>query len=308
MTENLSDLYELFVEWVFDHSNDNPLGEVEVAGFGSMHNLTSEACWTLLRHCKERGFVDDKHSTLGTPVANITNYGREWAEARKSRRGDKIQRKIAARNGLLVWLWEQKEAGRGYPLVDSFRKSPKAKFEGDILSENEIDRAAASLRDSGLIHGVEVAQRRGPVRAEPTNEGDRCIEQYSGDVMAYEQAKHKAGTNITFGGDNKGAFAVDSQHFEQHVTVFEGEKVAQVMSVVEQYRQAKPTINLPAEAEAEVVEVLEELEREVNSGTPDVGRIRRGLQFVGAHLNTAAAGALGNLIAAGALELAASLG
>ncbi|MFI0487009.1 hypothetical protein [Actinomadura sp. 9N215] len=91
------------------------------------------------------------------------------------------------------------------------------------------------------------------------------------------------------------------------MTVIEVGTAAKVMGVVQQYRQAKPTINLPAEGEAEVVETMAELEREVNSGSPDVGRIWRGLQLVGAHLNTAAAGALGNLIAAGALDLAAQL-
>ena len=124
--------------------------------------------------------------------------------------------------------------------------------------------------------------------------------------MAYEQAKHSGGPTINFGGDNKGNVSA-GDHNTLNSTVNEADGAAEVMKLVEQYRQAKPTINLPPEAEAEVVETMEELEREVNSGSPDVGRIRRGLQLVGAHLNTAAAGALGNLIAAGALDLAAQL-
>ncbi|MEV4005323.1 hypothetical protein [Actinomadura sp. NPDC049753] len=102
--EGISALHKQFVEWVYDHSNATPLGDVDVREFGKPHGLSGEGCWTLLRQCKERGFVEDEHSTYGTPAANLTPYGREWAEARKSRRGDKIQRKIAARNGLLVRL------------------------------------------------------------------------------------------------------------------------------------------------------------------------------------------------------------
>lgn len=180
MTDNLRELHEPFVEWVYDHSNDAPLGDVDVREFGKIHTLGEEACWTLLRQSKERGFVDDKHSTMGVPAANLTGYGREWVEARRRRRSDKVQRAIAARNGLLTWLWGQKQEGVDFPDVNDFRKTAEARFEGDVLSETEIDRAAATLKNSGLIHGVEVDQRSGPVRAETTNEGDRCVERYSG--------------------------------------------------------------------------------------------------------------------------------
>lgn len=307
MPRDLSEFHDPFVEWVYDNSHGSPLGDVEVPEFGKEHGLTEEESWTLLRQCKDKGLVDDRYSTMGCPSANLTGVGREWVEARKRRRGDKVQRMIAARNGLLRWLWEKKQDGVGYPLVEGFLKTPEARFEGGLLTEGEIDRAAASLADRGLIHGSKPHGRRGPVRAETTDEGDRCVEQYSGDVMAYEQAKNKSGTTVNFGGDNKGNFAV-GDHNQQHSTVFEADTAAKVMRLVEGYRLAEPTISLPAEAEAEVVQAMEELEREVNSDSPDVGRIRRGLQLVGAHLNTAAAGALGNLIAASALELAASLG
>ena len=36
MTDNLSELHEQFVEWVYDHSSDTPLGEVDVREFGKL--------------------------------------------------------------------------------------------------------------------------------------------------------------------------------------------------------------------------------------------------------------------------------
>lgn len=307
MANSLSELHAPFVEWVYDQSDDAPAGAVDFREFSETHGLDLNASFELLRQCTERGFVDRRHSTLGIPMANLTNYGREWVETRRRRRSDKVQRMIAARNGLLRFLWEKKQDGVGFPLVEGFLKTSDARFEGDILTEGEVDRAAASLTERKLIRGMKPSGRRGPVRAETTDEGDRCVEQHSGDVMAYEQAKHKSGPTFVFGGDNKGNVSA-GDHNTLNSTVFEADGTAEVMKLVEQYRQAKPTIDLPAEAEAEVVETMDELEREVNSANPDVGKIRRGLQIVGAHLNTAAAGALGNLIAVGALELAASLG
>ncbi|GAA0591463.1 hypothetical protein [Actinomadura livida] len=307
MTDKLRELHDAFVEWVYDHSDEAPAGAVDFPDFSETHGLDLHASFELLRQCTERGFVDRRHSTLGTPIANLTNYGQEWVDARRRRRVDKVQRMVAARNGLLRWLWEKKQDGVGYPVVDGFLKTSEARFEGELLTESEIDRAAASLVDRGLIHGAKSHGRRGPVRAETTDEGDRCVEQYSGDVMAYEQTKHKGGPTFNFTGDNKGNVSAGDCN-TLNSTVFEADTAAKVLGVVEQYRQAKPTISLPAEAEAEVVQAMEKLEREVTSDSPDVGRIRRGLQLVATHLNTAAAGALGNLIAAGALDLAASLG
>jgi hypothetical protein len=64
---------------------------------------------------------------------------------------------------------------------EHFLKSNEAHFEGETISPEEIDRAAASLVDRGLIHGAKTLGRRGPIRAETTDEGDPCVERYSGD-------------------------------------------------------------------------------------------------------------------------------
>ncbi|MER6813570.1 hypothetical protein ABT299_30240 [Spirillospora sp. NPDC000708] len=305
MPSSLSELHEPFVEWVYDHSDDAPAGHVDFREFSEAHGLTLDASFELLRQCKDHGFMADSQSTLGTPMAKLSGYGRRWVEARRRRRTDKVQRVKAARNRLLVWLWERQREGAGMPVVEDFLKSPKSIFEGAQMAPDEIDQAAASLRDKGLIHGIEVAQRRGPVRAETTDEGNQCVEEHDGDVSEYERSQRTGG--VHFGGDNKGAFSVGGYKVQNNSTFIEADTAAKAMGVVEQYRQAKPTIPLPAEVEAEVVEAIDEVEREIASGTPDKGRLRHALERAGNHLNTAVAGAVGNLIAAGALELAAQL-
>lgn len=306
MPPNLFELHEPLIEWVFDRSNKLSTEQVEITEFGNDHGLDVPTTFVLLQQCKERDLLDDRGRSLATPVASLTPHGRDRIQARRLRRGDRVQRMIAARNGLLRWLWEAKQDGRDHPAVEDFRETPQARFEGDILTADEIDRAAASLEQRGLIHGTHSAGRRGPVRAETTDEGDRCVEQYSGDVMAYEQAKHQSGPTFKFGGDNKGNVSA-GDHNTLTSTVIESDTAAEVMKLVEQYRQAKPAISLPAEIEVEVDEIMEELEEQANSSAPDVGRVRRGLQRAGEHLNMAAAGALGNLLAVGALDLAAQL-
>ncbi|MEU1731656.1 hypothetical protein [Streptosporangium sp. NPDC020145] len=308
MINNLSELHEAFVEWIYDHSDRAPLGDVDFQEFSDEHGLDVKESFTLLRQCKERGLVDNRHSTMGTPIANLTGYGREWVKQRKERRSDRVLRIAAARNGLLRWLWERKQDGAYMPIVDDVLKSPESMFEGERLTLPEIDRAAASLRAKGLISGVMVNERFGPVRAETTDSGDRCVEQCEGNVSEYEQ-RHLAGhTTYNIGGDNKGIIAPHGQNIQMNATFVEASKAAEIVKYVEQYRQAAPVLNLSPEASTELAQLTDELEQEANGPAPDAGRLRGRLQRVGDILNSqVVGGALGNMLATGALELIALL-
>jgi hypothetical protein len=308
MTNSLSELHEPFIEWIYDHSDQTPLGDVDFQDFSDEHGLDLEASFALLRQCKERGFLDDRHSTMGTPIANLTGYGREWMKQRKERRSDRVLRIAAARNGLLRWLWERKQDGAHMPIIDDVLKSPESIFEGERLTLPEIDRAAASLRAKGLISGVMVDQRLGPVRAETTDSGDRCVEQHEGNVSEYEQRQLPSHTTYNIGGDNKGIIAPHGQNIRMHATFVEADKAAQIVKYVEQYRQAAPVLNLSPEVSAELAQLTDELEREASGPVPDARRLRGRLQRVGDILNSqVVGGALGNMLATGALELVALL-
>ncbi|MEU7913961.1 hypothetical protein [Microbispora bryophytorum] len=308
MTNSLSELNEDFVEWIYDRSDRTPFGDVDFQEFSDERGLDAEASFALLRQCKERGFVDDRHSTMGTLRANLTGYGREWVKQRKERRSDRVLRITAARNGLLRWLWERKQDGAHMPIVDDVLKSPESVFEGAQLTLPEIDRAAASLRAKGLISGVMVNERLGPVRAETTDSGDRCVEHYGGNVTEYEQHHLTAHTTYNIGGDNKGIIAPHGQNIQMNATFVDATKAAEIIRYVEQYRQAAPVLNLSPEAGAELAQLTDELEQEANGPAPDAGRLRGRLQRVGNILNSqVVGGALGNMLAAGALELVALL-
>lgn len=308
MTKNLSELHETFIEWIYDRSDQSPLGDVDFQEFSDEHGLDIEASFALLRQCKDRGFVDDRYSTMGTPTANLTGYGREWVKQRKERRSDRVLRLTAARNGLLRWLWERKQDGAHMPIVDDVLKSPESMFEGERLTLPEFDRAAASLREKGLISGVMVAQRLGPVRAETTDSGDRCVEQYGGNVTEYEQRMQAGYTTYNIGGDNKGIIAPHGQNIQMNATFVEASKAAEILKYVEQYRQAAPVLNLSPEASTELTQLTDELEQEANRPTPDAERLRSRLQRVSDTLNSqVVGGALGNMLATGALELVALL-
>jgi len=308
MNNSLSELHEPFIEWVYDQTPRTGLGDVDFREFSEAHGLDIDASFALLRQCKQRGFLDDRHSTLGGPIAELTGYGREWVRQRKERRSNRVLRIAAARNGLLRWLWERKQDGAHMPIVEDVLKSDESLFEGDRLTLPEIDRAAASLRSKGLISGVIVDQRLGPVRAETTDSGDRCVEEYGGDVSEYERQQRPGGTTYNIGGDNKGIIAPHGQNIQMAATFVEASKAAEIIKYVEQYRQAAPVLNLSADPSTELAQLTDELEQEASSSTPDAGRLRSRLQRVGDILNSqVVGGALGNMLAAGALALVSTL-
>lgn len=308
MDNNLHELHEPFVEWVYDHSSDSPHGDIGFHEFSKAHDLDVSASFALLRQCEQRGFLDDRNSSWGRPSASLTGYGREWVKQRKARRSNRVLRIAAARNGLLRWLWERKQDGAHMPIVEDVLKSDESLFEGNRLTGAEIDRAAESLVARGLITGVMADQRRGPVQAETTDEGDRCVEQHGGDVNEYERQRKSGSTTYAFGGDNKGIVAPNGQNIQMTAMFVEASTAAEIVKYVEQYRQAAPVLNLPEETGGELAQLTDELEQEAGSTAPDLGRLRSRLQRVGDILNSqVVGGALGNMLATGALELVSKL-
>jgi hypothetical protein len=165
MNHKFGDLYESFVEWVYDHS-DGPLGDVEFREFSEAYKLDGGNSFGLLRYCKGRGLLDDKFSTLGGPVANMTPTGIQWVEDRKRRRADPALRIAAARKGLLVWLWKQKQAGAHFPITEKFLDFDDSVFEGDRLQPLKstgqmlILKKRVSLVGSLSLGGVVLSERR----------------------------------------------------------------------------------------------------------------------------------------------------
>ncbi|MFB9628954.1 CHAT domain-containing protein [Nonomuraea helvata] len=187
MIVKFEDIADDLVEWVYERSGGSPLKGVNILPFCDEHGMDLEATFGLLSYCMSRSLLADDYRSLAAPTANLTAEGIDRTEARRKRRTDPKLRVMAARTGLLNWLWLCKQNGMHMPVVSDFAQTPQAAFEGDRFRPEEIDRAAEYLHEAGLITGVSVAQARGPVRAETTKEGDYCAEQHGGDVSEYEQ-------------------------------------------------------------------------------------------------------------------------
>ncbi|MBT3155408.1 hypothetical protein HTV45_31975 [Streptomyces sp. CHD11] len=145
MSADFSALHEPLVEWVYDRTRADPLGGVPITEFGQSHSLTENQTYQLLQFCKGQRLLDDRHTTHDGPEANLTPRGLEWMEERRRRRADPAARAAAARKGLLVWLWHRKHDDILLPAVADVLHDPLSLFEGERLTDRDIDRASAYL-------------------------------------------------------------------------------------------------------------------------------------------------------------------
>ncbi|MGC3003434.1 hypothetical protein ACPF8X_34940 [Streptomyces sp. G35A] len=299
MAVDFVSLHEPLVEWVHEQTAADATEYVSITAFGELHGLDEEQSFRLLLTCKGWGLLSDRYATMGDPAANLTPRGLQWVQERQRRRADPRARSAAARKGLLTWLWEQKNDGVGYPVVESVLQSPHSLFEGERLTSDEIDRAGAYLLSKALITGIRTGQTEGPVRAEITAEGQDCVEHFEGDVSAYERRNSSGNTTFNIG-ENTGNIAANSRDFTMNATTSkDGIDPAAVVMLARALRQAAPALELPEDDALEFTQLATRLETEAANGSPDPGRLQRwGGSIVGILNSPVVSGALGSVLAA----------
>ncbi|WP_328543722.1 hypothetical protein [Streptomyces europaeiscabiei] len=297
MSADFSTLHEPLVEWVYDRTRTDPLGGVPITEFGQSHGLTENQTYRLLQFCKVQRLLGDRDTTHDGPEANLTPRGLEWMEERRRRRADPAARAAAARKGLLVWLWHRKHDDILLPAVADVLNDPLSLFEGERLTDRDIDRASAYLSAKGLIKGDRNGSSDGPVQAEITAEGEDCVDNYQGDIGAYERRNTSGNTTFHIG-QNTGNIAANSRDFTLNATTNSGVDLAQVVMAARALRQAVPILGLPEDDAAEITQLATRMEEEATSVSPDPSRLQRwGAQTL-AVLSPVASGALGSVLAA----------
>ncbi|MFI1769159.1 hypothetical protein ACH41H_45010 [Streptomyces sp. NPDC020800] len=271
MTAEFATLYDPLLEWVYERASENDLGTVDIRPFAQEHGFTDQQAFALLRYAKGKGALNDRHSTMGIPVANLTPSGIEVMEERRRRRASPVARSAAARRGLLVWLWGQTEKDVNYPAVEKILEVPESLFEGARLTADEIDRAAAYLEEKGLIKGIKVADRRGPVRAEITAEGQDCVEHFDGDAGAYDR-RHSGTTYNTYLPNAQGVIVGEQQNFTQNNTA--GIDPRAFIQLAGYVGQISGTLGIPEPERVELERAAQGLHAEATAESPQRSRLR----------------------------------
>ncbi|MFC7535074.1 hypothetical protein [Actinoplanes sp. GCM10030250] len=191
------------------------------------------------------------------------------------------QRARACRAGLLRWFFEQRAERAHMPITDQFVKDDGATWEGARFVVAEVQEAAEYLSHKGLIKGVEVAQVRGPVRAEITTDGMDCVTDWAGDIAGYLRDQRGYGSTVNngpviHGNATGGQWAWGNRDVTQHHSVQEVapgfEPLAEAVAAI---IRELPAFGLAPEDLRDAEDAANEVLAEVGNPEPEPRRVRR---------------------------------
>lgn len=217
----------------------------------------------------DKDWISYEKASGRTNDVTITQQGVDAADEFRSFITDPRKRNIAARDAVLQWLYDEHLHGRSSPNIARFTISKYGKFYGDDFTETEISQATRILRERQFIRGT-AAMGGSVIRPEITALGIQKIEDQETPpaVAASEGApviniNNSGSMNLTTGGNN----------VSQSITLTSNQ-VDDVRKVATALREMLPILGIPAERQAEVVEVATELEQETNDPAPAPGRLK----------------------------------
>jgi hypothetical protein len=285
--------------YVYDQSGGTSAESVQILEYAESIGLDMDGAYTIVWACRDSGLGRDT-SGMGNPCIQITPAGLAYIREMRDRRDDPALRAAACRTGLLRWFYRQHIAAVHMPITEEFERTAEVHYEGGKFTEVEIQNAAEYLANKGLIKGIEVAEIRGPVRAEITTEGIDCATDWAGDVAGYLRDQRGYGPTQTYNGPYIQGDAPGAQMAWMNRDVIQnrndGQQIAPGFELLAQaiadLIAQLPTLGLQPQDQADVQEVAEEVMGEVAQSEPNRGRLRRAVAALRGFLMPIATGAI----------------
>ncbi|MEU0962642.1 hypothetical protein ACIBSS_33625 [Micromonospora aurantiaca] len=275
------------MDWVYDKANGTSTENVPIMEFAESVGLDLDGAYTLLWYCRDEGMLSDKGSGMGNPCGMLTAYGIADVRERRRRRADPALRARACRSGLLNWFYRQRIAQVHMPITGEFSKDDGSLWEGLRFTDVEVQDAAEYLSAKGLITGIEVAELRGPVRAEITTDGIDCATDWKGKVADYLRDQKGYGPTINHGPvfhgvSQGGQFAwgnhdvTQQQNIAQQVSPEFQPLAEAVLTILQQL----PGYGLTPQDQQDIETAANDVLAEVQQEQPEPGKLRRGIAML----------------------------
>jgi hypothetical protein len=194
------------VEWIVPRSADTTYVPVKPFYYqqAGQDALTLPVVHGELHDLARRSLIDlaagiggvESNDALATPEARRLVL----VEDLQARRADKQLRKAACQDAMADWLYSRDAVS---PMTQPARDEMLSDLRwgawlAEPFSASDLDAAAAWLHRHGLVKGIMVDQRDGPVRLYLTDEGVGCVEQFGSDTSRYVEMQQRGlGTGPT---------------------------------------------------------------------------------------------------------------
>lgn len=219
----------------------------------------------VLAHTLERdGLVDSVGSLGETDGYSVTNDGRVELRRLAQLRNDPAARHRYTTDAFLRWLYTTAHDQR--PVTPTnFLHTVESNFAGSDLSGTELHHALARLIHSGLVNDTGTEPRTVVI----TIDGIDCV--LSGAAVSDYLNRTRPGDYYSITGTNvvAGSQAKVEQH--NHNNAFDPSAMREFAALVQ---QLAPTYGAAPEQQADLVRDAEVLAEEVDSETPQPGRVR----------------------------------
>jgi hypothetical protein len=301
-----------FVEWLVPQSSSvtyvpvKPFYDAEP----EQDALTIRVVHDELRELERRSLIDLAAGMGGIEAfdALAAAQGRRLAEELQARRADKRLRKAACRDAMVDWLYARDATSSlTQPARDKMLAYPRwGTWLAEPFSADDLDAAAAWLERQGMVKGVKVDQREGPVRLYLTDAGVACSEEFGSDTARYTAAHRSAAgpahsNTVTVNGPASGLI-VGSHDITQHAgnAIQQASiDVAALTKFAQAVAQALPALALLPEKQEAAGTLTGEIIQAASQPEPDHPKLRA----LGRSLRTILEGAAGNALAAVLLTL-----
>jgi hypothetical protein len=260
------------LEWIDDSSRDGYLPSI--TDFQSVRPVTEDDLADAAGALETAGLIE-VHAGMGglsSSSARTTGLGHLEVMRLREGRADQRRRRVAVRDALLDWFYEQKNSGAHFPVLDDFAGSTRAHLDGETFTKSEIDAAAERRKAWDYIKAL--GSWGSPVdRAEIASPGADVVEDFDGSITAAKAAATRGPTIVThFNGPVTGMVGIGEVTQTQNAGM-DLPGLAKLLDDVRMQAQA-----LPAGDQAIALTFADTIEAEFTAADPDPGIVQKMFQ------------------------------
>lgn len=272
MAPNLQRQGMRLLDWLYDQHTVAPAFQ-DVNRFLADSDLSEDGGLLLVEHLAGRGLIEHVATMGGNLEATLTAHGTDFVQQVRAERGDSVRRSRELQQRMLRWLHNLEH--RGTPPADwsDLLTGEDGDFLGAPFTLAELERQAAYLVAKGLITSAHVDQMGdGVIKPALTAAGQDCVMDFGGNVSDYLNRQPGGSTNITMT-NSTGNIVVASENVQQNINA--GIDTRKLLEFAGFVRQVLPTLELPADDQAELDADATELHQAAEDADPDRGRLQR---------------------------------
>lgn len=301
------------LDWLYDQAGGRPMVDVRYGQLAEQEpSYSVEALAGYLTDFESRRWVVPAR-VLGFSGTScyLTQVGIDFIDDLRSRRGDIVGRRRAARDAVLRWLYDCHANGQSHPVISDIHTTGWGYYYGLGFSQQEIEAATQWLAEKGLIRGQGswgggIPRPSLTAAGEDVVESKRSVNDVSPNLPGDDVPSPSTVTTYhIIGGTNN--IANNSPGAQQSISISTDTR-QQIVGVAQALDDALGILRLDPTQTQVARDVSGRLRAEASAPQPDRGRLRRLLAKVSEVAVSGTGTAIGSAVVALAEQAIAAIG